>query len=202
MPVLSPFVIIRPPSGGKSDQPYSEVEYGRIIRSLMKIGGIPLAINYTPGQSILPENFEREALRAPSRISPIVTKAIDVLDRGIIVVPTRESVRLRGVRIPSQFSGSEASRAAAREAMRILREISRSGEIAIVPGVPVRDSSGAILVVIRLENGETLNSLLVREGLAMTEPSDFGTVGTAESAQLQRLQTEARRNRSGLWGRW
>jgi endonuclease YncB( thermonuclease family) len=124
-----------------------------------------------------------------------------VLDRGILVVPTRESIRLRGVRIPSQFTGPEAARGAAREAMRILREVSRSGEIAILPGVPVRDSSGAILVDIMLEGGETLNSLLIREGLAMTEPSDFGTVGTAQSAQLQRLQTEARRNRSGLWGR-
>jgi endonuclease YncB( thermonuclease family) len=200
--MLSPFLIVKPPAAENSGKrPYSDVEYSRIVRSLMEISRVPMAINYTPGQSILPDGFERSILKAGIEIRSIRTKAIDVLDRGLLVVPTRETLRLRGVRIPSQFIGTESSRAAGRESIRILREMVRSGDLEVLPGVPIRDPSGSILVEIHLEGGDTLNALLIRQGLAMTEPSDYDTVGTPMAANLQGLQTEARRSKLGLWAR-
>jgi endonuclease YncB( thermonuclease family) len=85
--------------------------------------------------------------------------------------------------------------------MRVLRDIIRAGELDLIPGFPVRDSSGAILVDVELQDGSTLSEFLIQEGLAMTEPADFDALSNARVARLTRSQSQARRTRIGLWGR-
>jgi endonuclease YncB( thermonuclease family) len=165
------------------------------------MGTTPLAINYETGQSILPAGFERQVLQADFQPVALEARVIDVLDRGVLLVPTREMIRLRGARIPSQLTGTESARGAGREAMRILRNLARSGNLTIIPGAPVRDNSGAILVTVPDDQSRNLAFMLVREGLAMAEPGDFDTADAAISRAFQRAQSDARRERLGLWGR-
>lgn len=198
---LSPYLLTTPeyvPRVVAPTRQYSAVEYGNLVEKFYEAQGIAPA-GMTSGQQQSIVHHEGDAIAGNHDYSPVKTKIVDVLDRGTLVVGTREEVRLRGVRIGSENSPDDISRVYAREAMKRIRELIGEDNVTMVLDTPVRDCDGAILVVASLKDGTELNRLLLSEGLGQLQASDFADDVNYDA--LSKAEKEARAKHRGLWSR-
>jgi endonuclease YncB( thermonuclease family) len=198
---VTPYVM--PPVNGQAPillgpvRPYSDEEYARLVRSTLNTANILPAGARTSTRSIVvaedTEGPDREYKRAEARV-------VDVIDRGVLIVDTREQVRLRGVRMLSEKDPNDIDRYYAREAIRTLRELTRDQTVYIEFEEPLRDPDGTLLGTVYLSDGTQLNKLLLERGLGQLETRDF--TDDRDIEQLIVAEKVARDHKSGIFSRF
>jgi endonuclease YncB( thermonuclease family) len=177
-------------------RPYSDEEYSRLLLSTLKVGSVEPAGSKLDARTVVVEvtdaNGEKQYKRAE-------TKVLDVLDRGVLIVDTREEVRLRGVRMVSERDPDEVMRFYAREGIKALRSAAQNDPIYVEFGEPLRDRDGSLLGFVYLKDGTQLNRLMLEQGFGRVEAKDFA----AESNTTEYTDAEkaAREARVGIWSK-
>ncbi len=195
LPVATPAL---PPVSGTVEK-YSEVEYGEIVQMAIAAAreNNPGGATPTVRRSIVDQTTASATGQAAYQ--PVATSISDVLDRGIILLPTGEELRLRGLSIPSITDSNEVSRLYAREAMQVLRTLTQGKEIYAVLDDPLRDSTGRILGTLILADGTELNRRMLELGYGSLKAEDFAPA--VNYADLEAAQEFARTNRLGIWSK-
>jgi len=199
---LSPYLNLRPYQPSRRitgpARPYSDTEYGKLVLSAINSSSIQPS-NYRTENT---ESIIQETTSTPSGIrvyKPAETDVVDVLDRGIIVVPTREQMRLRGVRLPTETSTDEVTRLYAREAQATIRKLTEGKKIYVLFDTPLRDSQGNILGTVYLPDGTELNRMMIDLGYGTVNADDFAP--DVDFQDLQLAQDVARSKHAGMWSK-
>lgn len=172
--------------------PYTEEQYGELVLSMTNSGPVvPAGRN----RSLLEETTASAGLGRATAAAEI----IDVTDRGILVADTQEEIKLRGVRIPSERAPDDVTRLYAREAVRVLRNLTTGAPVYVTFSDPVRDSDGTLLATVYLQDGTNLNRLLLEYGYGQLATDDFPP--EESPLELAEAQEMARSARVGLWSR-
>lgn len=199
---LSPYMNYRapalPPVSGTVEK-YSDVEYGEIVQMAIAAAreNNPGGATPTVRKSIVDETSATATGQAAYQ--PVATSVSDVIDRGIILLPTGEELRLRGVSIPSITDSNEVSRLYAREAMQVLRNLTQGKEVYVVLDDPLRDSTGRLLGTLILADGTELNRRMLELGYGAVKADDFGP--SVDFSDLAAAQESSRSNRLGIWSK-
>lgn len=203
---LSPYMNYRAPAATPALPPvsgtvekYSEVEYGEIVQMAIAAAreNNPGGATPTVRKSIVDETSATAT--GPAAYQPVATSVSDVIDRGIILLPTGEELRLRGVSIPSITDSNEVSRLYAREAMQVLRNLTQGKEVYVVLDDPLRDSTGRLLGTLILADGTELNRRMLELGYGSVKADDFGP--SVDFSDLAAAQESSRSNRLGIWSK-
>jgi len=195
---LSPYVLMPRPVGPRfvgPSVPYTEEEYGRLLLSTEEVGAVaPAGSRRDLGTLIQPVP---DAI--PPRYETVETRIVDVGDRGNLVAETQETVRLRGVRMPSERVTDDVTRYYAREGIRVLRELVANQPVTVTFEEPLRDADGTLLGTLYLPDGTNLNRLMLEYGYGQFAPDDFlpGEV----PVELAAAEESARTIKIGLWSR-
>jgi endonuclease YncB( thermonuclease family) len=197
---LSPFIVTNPAQGRPiilgAVRPYSDEEYARLVLSTMKVGNIEPASSRLNPRSIVVEQVDENGDKHYAKAQ---SKVLDVLDRGTLIVDTREEVRLRGVRLLSERDPDEVMRFYAREAVRTLRNLTQDHPIYLQFEEPLRDADGTLLATVFLSDGTELNRLMVEEGYGRYEPRDY--LEEREGEALSAAESRARAAKVGIWSK-
>lgn len=195
VPVVTPAL---PPVTGTVEK-YSDVEYGEIVQMAIAAArqNNPGGATPTVRKSIVDKTTATTTGQAAYQ--PVATGVSDIIDRGIIILPTGEELRLRGVSIPSITDSNEVSRLYAREAVRVLKNLTQGKEVYVVLDEPLRDSTGHLLGTLILADGTELNRRMLELGYGSVKAEDFG-VGV-DYSDLAASQESARANRLGIWSK-
>lgn len=175
-------------------RPYTDEEYARLVLASMSVPSVQPATRKAARSILVAEETEGPTTREYKRAE---TRVTEVLDRGIMLVDTREEVRLRGVRMLSETDADEVYRYYAREGIRTLREATAVGNVFIDFENPVRDSDGTLLGIVYLPDGTELNRLILASGLGQLEPRDFED--DRDIGDLVDAERMARQSKLGLW---
>jgi endonuclease YncB( thermonuclease family) len=198
---LSPYLLTTPqnlPRVLGPVRPYSDVEYGQLVSTVLSANNVaPAGMSSSDIQSIVQDTGD--VLFGEHRYRPVETKVLDVMDRGVMIVGSREEVRLRGLRIGSERNTDDVTRTYAREAMKRIRELTQDQTVTLLLDSPLRDSDGAILAVAKMKDGTELNRQLVKEGLAQFNAGDFAP--DIDYRPLMDAEQNARTNKRGIWSR-
>lgn len=175
-------------------RPYTDDEYARLVLSTLSVPQIQAATQRNLKSIVETEDTGATFLRKYKRAE---TKVMDVLDRGIMLVESREEVRLRGVRMLSERNLDEVFRYYARDGMRTLRDLTGGGNVFVHFEEPLRDSDGTLLGIVYLPDGTELNRLVLASGLGRLDPKDFSD--DRDIADLVEAEAQARQAKIGLW---
>lgn len=130
---------------------------------------------------------------------PIDVEVLDVMDRGEILVQTKEQVRIRGARVPSEKATRRVDVIYAREANDWLKK-QLIGKKVILDFVDApRDRYGALhgrFLLPDEKNADILQGLLTN-GLARLNEEDLWE--SAPVKELKALEDKARREYKGVW---
>lgn len=195
---LSPFVLAPQPAVPRvigPSIPYTDEEYGLLLLSTEELGAVaPVGSRRELGTLVQPVP---DAI--PARYETVETRIIDVGDRGNLVAETQETVRLRGVRMPSERVTDDVTRYYAREAIRVLRELVSTQPVTVLFEEPLRGADGTLLATLYLPDGTSLNRLMLEYGYGQFAPDDFlpGEV----PVELAAAEESARTIKIGLWSR-
>lgn len=180
--------------------PYSPVEYGKIVQMAVDAARLNSPIPTGQLQTVrLLDLATTKSATGQTVYAPVATSVTQVLDRGIILLPTGEEMRLRGVFMPSSTDTNDLRRTYAKEGVQVLGNLTRGATINILLDDPVRDPSGHLLGTVWLDNGTELNSLMLSRGYGSIKPEDFGN--GVEFIDLEKAQASAKDARLGIWSR-
>ena len=106
-------------------------------------------------------------------------------------------VRLIGIDAPEEAYGGKAAEPLADQATALAREASHGQQVLLwlEPAQP-RDAFGRLLAHVELANGERLNEVMLRAGLATAEERWPHTLLT----RYAQVELTARRQKAGVWG--
>lgn len=178
-------------------RPYTDEEYARLVLSTLSAGSVAPPGQRTSTRSIVVAEDEAGANRNYKRAE---TRVVDVIDRGVLIVDTREEIRLRGVRMLSEKDPNEVDRYYAREAMRTIRDLTHDQPVFVEFEEPLRDTDGTVMATVFLSDGTELNRLLLERGLGQLEPRDFAD--DREISPLMAAEESARTSKIGLFSRF
>lgn len=186
-----------PPVTGPVER-YSELEYGQIVQMAVQAArqNAPAPPQTGPRPTIVTATASPDN---PNEVSypPVTITISDVLDRGIILLPTGEELRLRGITTPSQNDKHTVKRLYGREATQALKTILLNQQITIIFDEPLRDKSGRLLGSILLSNGADVNRWMLEQGYGYLNPADFAN--NVDYSDLTAAQNAGRDNRRGVW---
>ncbi|MGI8907267.1 MAG: thermonuclease family protein [Candidatus Sumerlaeaceae bacterium] len=198
---LSPYLLTTPqyiPRVLTPVQQYTDLEYGKVVETFLKTESVaPAGMTSEEVRSVVQD--DGDPLFGSHIYRPVETNVVEVLDRGYLVVGSREEIRLRGVRIASERNTDDVMRVYAREATRRIRELTQDQPVTLVLDSPLRDSDGAILAIARLKDGTELNRLLLKEGLAQLKQNDFAP--DVNYDPLVEAERDARTRKRGIWSK-
>lgn len=165
----------------------------RVVRALALVAvGLGAGCVPATGSGSVPDAELRGSLPLPERARG--SQVVRVIDGDTIVLSGLGSSRLIGVDTPEVRGRAECfGREASAFARRVL---DRGARARYVPGVERRDRYGRPLVYLWLEDGRSLNAMLVEGGYAKAltiAPND---------RYAERFEALARRARRKGWGRW
>ncbi len=120
-----------------------------------------------------------------------------VPDGDTLILEDREVVRLKGIDAPEIGEGGEPDQYFAREATQRLEELVRDRTLTLRTGQVEEDRYGRTLAKAYLPSGESINLILVREGLAFYYPHPDH--GEGFSQELLRAQKRAMDDGRGFW---
>ena len=118
-----------------------------------------------------------------------------VIDGNTIDVATLGRVRLLGIEAPRIGRGSDTSAPLGREARQRLASLVLHRWIRLEYEGAAKNASSHRLAYVTTEDGQFVNAVLVREGLARVAAHGPLT----RLSELQRAEAEARASRSGMW---
>lgn len=118
-----------------------------------------------------------------------------VVDGHTIDVATIGRVRLLGIEVPRIGRGADMPDALGREARQRLASLVAHRWVRLEHEGAAKDASNRHLAYVRTEDGQFVNAVLVREGLARVAARGALT----RLSELQRAEAEARASRRGMW---
>ena len=118
-----------------------------------------------------------------------------VIDGNTIDVATLGRVRLLGIEAPRIGRGSDSSAPLGREARQRLTSLVLHRWIRLEHEGAPKGASNRHLAYVTTEDGQFVNAVLVREGLARVAARGPLT----RLSELQRAEAEARASRRGMW---
>jgi micrococcal nuclease len=121
-----------------------------------------------------------------------------VYDGDTVLLDSGEKVRLLGINSPEMDHSGEESEFKARAAWRFTRERVKGTQVWLEHDSEKQDHYGRLLAYVFLKNGEMLNELLVREGLAHVM---FYSKNLKYRALLLDSQRKAMKAKRGIWSR-
>lgn len=130
---------------------------------------------------------------------PIYVDVLDVLDRGEVLVNTKEQVRIRGARVPSEKSTRKVDVIYAREANDWLRHVLTENKVLVDFVDNPRDKNGLLFGCFYAETDGTSDvlMLLLEQGYARLSEDDLWSTAPLES--LREAQANARKKHLGIW---
>jgi endonuclease YncB( thermonuclease family) len=129
-----------------------------------------------------------------TRSDPVLVRA--VIDGDTIDVATIGRVRLLGIDAPELGRGFETSAPFGREARDRLTSLLLHRWVRLEQDGPALDIYKRHLAYVHTEDGQFVNALLVREGLARVS----ARLPLTRIQELQRAEREAQSARRGMWG--
>ena len=130
-----------------------------------------------------------------TRSDPVLVRA--VIDGDTIDVSTIGRVRLLGIDAPEIGRGYDTSAPFGREARERLTTLLLHRWVRLEQEGTARDVYNRHLAYVMTEDGQFVNALLVREGLARVS----ARVPLTRLPELQRAEAQAQEFRRGMWGR-
>jgi micrococcal nuclease len=130
-----------------------------------------------------------------TRSDPVLVRA--VLDGDTIDVSTIGRVRLLGIDAPEIGRGYDTSAPFGREARERLTTLLLHRWVRLEQEGTALDVYNRHLAYVMTEDGQFVNALLVREGLARVS----ARVPLTRLPELQRAEAQAQEFRRGMWGR-
>lgn len=130
---------------------------------------------------------------------PVTSAVVErVIDGDTIVLVGGEKVRYIGVDTPELPHPKKRAQPYAKEAMEFNRRLVESQKVRLEMDVERQDKYSRTLAYVFLENGRFVNAELLKEGYAqlLTIPPNVRYVDLFTS-----LQSQARENKRGLWGK-
>ncbi len=129
---------------------------------------------------------------------PIDVQVLDILDRGELLLQTKEQIRIRGARVPSERSNSSVDVIYAREANEWMKSVLLGKDVTLDFLDSPRDPYGNLYGKLTFgENKDDLLSVLLEKGYARLDEDDLWTSAPVE--QLRALQAGARKKHLGVW---
>ena len=132
--------------------------------------------------------------QAPTRSELVLVKA--VIDGDTISVSTFGRVRLLGIDAPEISHGLDTPAPYGREARDKLSGLILHRWIRLETEGPAVDAYNRRLAYVLTEDGQCMNTVMVREGLARVS----ARTPLARLAELKRAEGEAQTFRRGIWG--
>jgi len=129
-----------------------------------------------------------------TRSDPVLVRA--VVDGDTIDVATIGRVRLLGIDAPEIGRGSDTSAPFGREARERLTTLLLHRWVRLEHEGPARDVYNRHLAYVMTEDGQFVNALLLREGLARVS----ARVPLTRLPELQQAEAQAQQLRRGMWG--
>jgi len=130
----------------------------------------------------------------PNRSELVLVKS--VIDGDTIGVTTFGRVRLLGIDAPETSHGLDTAAPFGNEARDKLSRLILNRWIRLESEGPTRDLYNRHLAYAVTEDGQCINTVLVREGLARVSARE----PLSRLDELKRAETEAQRFRRGIWG--
>ena len=130
-----------------------------------------------------------------TRSDPVLVRA--VIDGDTIDVATIGRVRLLGIDAPEIGRGYDTSAPFGREARERLTTLLLHRWVRLEQEATALDVYNRHLAYVMTEDGQFVNALLVREGLARVS----ARVPLTRLPELQRAEAQAQEFRRGMWGR-
>lgn len=119
-------------------------------------------------------------------------------DGDTVKLKDRRVVRLAGIDTPENGKDGQESQYYAREARLQLEKLAKGKKVRLfAAGVGKKDHYGRIIADLRLEDGQSLNELLVSAGAAFFYPHQ--DLFPQFQERLRKLQAKAIEQRKGLW---
>ncbi len=138
------------------------------------------------------------ALGADAATQPVrVEKVERVIDGDTVVLASGEVIRLAGINTPELARKDQPEQPLAREARDALQELIAGHAIEIQEAPGNKDRYGRTLAYLLIPTGDTVQELLLRQGLAsvvVIAPNDFYLT------EFVRAEDDARRLHRGIWG--
>jgi endonuclease YncB( thermonuclease family) len=187
-----------PPVTGTVEK-YSAVEYGQIVKMAMEAAQRNSPIGAASTTTRLVDMATTRTPSGETGYAPVSTRVSQVLDRGILLLPTGEEMRLRGVFMPSSTDTNDVLRLYAKEGVQVLSQLTGSKELYVLLDEPLRDNDGRLLGTVLLADGTELNSRMLELGYGSLRPEDFAP--GVDFSDLQASQEKARELRVGIWSR-
>lgn len=124
-------------------------------------------------------------------------RVAEVLDGDSVRLADRREVRLIGINAPERGYDNRPDEPLANAARERLRELTRGQTLRLETETEPRDRYNRVLAHLFLPDGQLVQEILVREGLAssIAIPPNL-----RELARLRAAEAEARRAGRGLWG--
>jgi micrococcal nuclease len=141
--------------------------------------------------------FQTSTPTSPPRITrPASMLVRAVIDGDTIEVATVGRVRLLGIDAPEVAHGFDAAAPFGLEARQRLRSLVLRRSVRLEQEGATKDAYNRHLAYVMTEDGQFVNAVLVREGLARVS----ARVPLARLRELQRAQADAQAFRRGMWG--
>lgn len=172
----------------------------RMLRPLARAVPLLALAGCTAPPPAPPPTPPPQAATVPPPPGVVATTVVEVVDGDTFRIPGGHSVRLIGVDTPETHHPTKPVGCFGPEASDYTtRLLPRGTPVDLVPGVERHDRYGRDLAyVYRATDGLFVNGALARDGLARTLSI---APNTALSADFERLASDARAARRGLWGR-
>ena len=119
-----------------------------------------------------------------------------VYDGDTVLLDSGEKVRLLGINSPEVYHSGKESEFKAQAAWRFTREKVKGSQVRLEDDSEKQDHYGRLLAYVFLKNGEMLNELLVREGLAHVM---FNRKNLKYKELLLDSQRKAMKGKRGIW---
>lgn len=180
--------------------PYSDVEYGKIVQMAVDAArkNSPFPTGSTQTVRLIDLATTKTAT-GQTMYAPVATNVTQVLDRGIILMPTGEELRLRGVFMPSSTDTNDVRRLYGNEGMQVLSNLTNGKTIYVLLDDPLRDNNGHLLGTVLLHDGTELNSLVLSRGYGSLKTEDFAP--GVDFSDLEKAETTAKTAKLGIWSR-
>ena len=119
-----------------------------------------------------------------------------VIDGDTIAVTTFGRVRLLGIDAPETSHGLATAAPFGNEARDQLSRLILNRWVRLESEGPTRDIYNRHLAYVVTEDGQCINTVIVREGFARVSARE----PLSRLGELKRAETEAQRSRRGIWG--
>ncbi len=145
------------------------------------------------GIVIKPPMTQRASVRA--RVTHVVDgDTLDVVLSG--TVSRTERIRLIGIDAPELHSKDSVQMMIAKRAAEFLRDLTDGDTVTLDQGPDERDAYGRLLAFVTTSDGDLVQEMILREGLA----SVYVKFPFGREAEFLAYQSEAQEVRSGIWG--